>query len=104
VTRATGHQLHQAARIVWCPDDSVLGIPMYDAGVVIARREFIDSLAGRVWPTGMIVLFPAQLRGRARLWTVYGPELVARDGELWRAEEDRRQPVLRAAGMLEAAG
>ena len=60
----------------YCPDDLVLGRPLYPAPCLFSRGGFQETLAAGYWPDGAIFEYAQQYRGAPTLWRVSGRYLL----------------------------
>ena len=56
----------------FCPDDRVLGRPLYIAPCRFSRGGFRETLAAGYWPTGALVEYALDYRGVVTRWRVSG--------------------------------
>ena len=66
----------RAVTMRYCPDDRVLGRPLYIAPCRFSRGGFRETLAAGYWPTGSIFDFALEYRGDVTRWRVSGCYLL----------------------------
>ena len=65
----------RAVTLRYCPDDPVLGIPLYTAPCQFQRLHFQDTLALAYWPDGAIFEYALIFRGDKTFWRVSGQHI-----------------------------
>lgn len=66
----------RAVTMLYCPDDPVLGKPMYVAPCLFSRGGFQETLAAGYWPDNSVFEYAIVYRGKPTRWRVSGCYLL----------------------------
>ena len=63
-------------KLLVCPPDPCIGVPLYPAPVYFPRSDFLETLAEGYWPDGCEVEIALKYRGSKTRWYVTGCYLL----------------------------